>query len=140
MLKVFGIPNCDQIKKTQKWLKDRGIDFEFHDYKKQGITKKILTDWCKDVEWEILLNKRSRTWKELNETNRSNLTQAKAITLMKLNPTLIKRPVVQQSKTLTVGFNEKVFACNGHSCNAGFHIGCSTTIQLSITSCWSEGW
>ena len=110
MLKVFGIPNCDQIKKTQKWLKDRGIDFEFHDYKKQGITKKILTDWCKDVEWEILLNKRSRTWKELNETNRSNLTQAKAITLMKLNPTLIKRPVVQQSKTLTVGFNEKVFA------------------------------
>ena len=110
MLKVFGIPNCDQIKKTQKWLKDRGIDFEFHDYKKQGITKKILTDWCKNVEWEILLNKRSRTWKELNETNRSNLTQAKAITLMQQNPTLIKRPVIQQSKTLTVGFNEKVFA------------------------------
>jgi len=97
-------------KKSQKWLKDRGIDFEFHDYKKQGITKKILTDWCKNVEWEILLNKRSRTWKELNETNRSNLTQAKAITLMQQNPTLIKRPVVQQSKILAVGFNEKVFA------------------------------
>ena len=110
MLKIFGIPNCDQTKKTQKWLKDSGIDFEFHNYKKQGITKKLLDDWCKNVEWEILLNKRSRTWKELNETNRSNLTQEKAITLMQQNPTLIKRPVVQQSKTLTVGFNEKVFA------------------------------
>ena len=97
-------------KKTQKWLKDSGIDFEFHNYKKQGITKKILADWCKDVEWEILLNKRSRTWKELNETSRSNLTQAKAITLMQQNPTLIKRPVLQQSKILTVGFNEKVFS------------------------------
>ena len=110
MLKVFGIPNCDQIKKTQKWLKDRGIDFEFHDYKKQGITKKILTDWCKDVEWEILLNKRSRTWKELNETNRSNLTQAKAITLMQQHSTLIKRPVIQNGKAITVGFDEKAFA------------------------------
>ncbi len=115
MLKVFGIPNCDQVKKSQKWLKDRGIEFEFHDYKKQGITKKQLSDWCKEAEWEVLLNKRSRTWKELSEkelsqADRSNLTQAKAITLMQQHPTLIKRPVIQKDKAITVGFDEKAFA------------------------------
>lgn len=115
MLKVFGIPNCDQVKKSQKWLKDRGIEFEFHDYKKQGIPKKQLSDWCKIVEWEVLLNKRSRTWKELkdkdlSQSDRSNLTQAKAITLMQQHPTLIKRPVIQSSKAITVGFDEKIFS------------------------------
>lgn len=109
MLKVFGIPNCDQVKKSQKWLKDRVIEFEFHDYKKLGITKKQLNDWCKEVEWEALLNKRSRTWKELSEKDRSNLTQAKAITLMQLHPTLIKRPVVQKGKIIEVGFDSKIF-------------------------------
>jgi len=78
MLKIFGIPNCDQVKKSQKWLKDRGIEFEFHNYKKQGITKKQLSDWCKEIEWEALLNKRSRTWKELTEANRSNIAQVKS--------------------------------------------------------------
>ena len=110
MVKLFGITNCDSVKKSQKWLKDRGIEYEFHDYKKQGITKKQLTDWCKNVEWEIILNKRSRTWKELSENDRSNLTQVKAISLMQQHPTLIKRPIVQQGKMVTVGFDEKTFA------------------------------
>jgi Spx/MgsR family transcriptional regulator len=109
MLKLFGIPNCDQVKKSQKWLKDHGIEFEFHDYKKQGVTKKLLNDWCKIVDWEILLNKRSRTWKELNAKDQSNLTQAKAITLMQQHPTLIKRPVIQSSKNIQVGFDSKIF-------------------------------
>ena len=61
MLKLFRIQNCDQVKKSQKWLNDRNIKFEFHDYKKQGISKKQLIDWCKTVDWEMLLNKRSRT-------------------------------------------------------------------------------
>ncbi len=110
MLKIYGIPNCDQIKKTQKWLSDHKIKFELHDYKKLGVTKKQLTDWCKLVGWEILLNKRSRTWKELSEKNRSNLTQTKAINLMQQYPTLIKRPVVQKDKIVLVGFNSKIFA------------------------------
>ena len=109
MLKVFGIPNCDTVKKSQKWLKDRGIKFEFHDYKKQDITKKQLSDWCTKVEWGKLLNKRSRTWKELKESDRSNITKAKAITLMQEYPTLIKRPVIQNENTITVGFDENVF-------------------------------
>ena len=110
MLKVFGIPNCDTIKKTQKWLISKKIKFEFHDYKKQGITKKQLNDWCRAVDWEVLLNKRSRTWKELSENDQSNLTQTKAIDLMQQYPTLIKRPVVQKGKIVQVGFDDKVFA------------------------------
>ncbi len=117
MLKIFGIPNCDQVKKSQKWFIDRGIEFEFHDYKKLGITKKQLSNWCKIVEWEVLLNKRSRTWKELsekelNQADRSNLTKAKAITLMHQHPTLIKRPVIQTDKNMTVGFDDKLFNQN----------------------------
>lgn len=110
MLKLYGIPNCDQVKKSQKWLNDHKIKFDFHDYKKQGITKKQLSDWSKVVDWEVLLNKRSRTWKELSEKNKSNLTQAKAITLMQQHPTLIKRPVVQNGIMIAVGFDNKVFA------------------------------
>ncbi len=77
MLKVFGIPNCDTIKKTQKWLISKKIKFEFHDYKKQGITKKQLNDWCRAVDWEVLLNKRSRTWKELSENDQSTSPKPK---------------------------------------------------------------
>ncbi|MGH1538073.1 MAG: arsenate reductase [Gammaproteobacteria bacterium] len=112
MLKLFGIPNCDTVKKSQKWLDSRGIKYELHDYKKLGITKKQLTEWCKTVEWGTLLNKRSRTWKELTESDRTNVTQNKAITLMQTHPTLIKRPVAQQGKTITVGFDEKTFKAN----------------------------
>lgn len=109
MLKLFGIPNCDTVKKSKKWLDNHAIKYEFHDYKKHGISKKQLAEWCKQVEWEILLNKRSRTWKELSAKDQSNINQAKAIDLMQQHPTLIKRPVVQQAKTITVGFDEKTF-------------------------------
>ncbi len=112
MVKLYGIPNCDTVKKSQKWLDTHGIKYEFHDYKKHGVAKKQLSEWCKQIEWNILLNKRSRTWKELTETDRDNLTKTKAITLMQQHPTLIKRPVVQQEKTITVGFDEKLFQEN----------------------------
>ena len=109
MLKLFGMPNCDQLKKSQKWLKDNSIEYIFHDYRKHGITKKLLVDWCNLVSWEILLNKRSRTWKELSEKDKSNLSESKAISLMQQYPTLIKRPVLQNQNTLEVGFDAKVF-------------------------------
>jgi len=110
MLKLFGIPNCDTVKKTKKWLDNRGIEYEFHDYKKQ----EQLAEWCSQLEWETLLNKRSRTWKQLTTNkigkgNLSNLTQEKAINLLHQHPTLIKRPVTQQGKTIVVGFDEKIF-------------------------------
>ena len=109
MLKIYGIPNCDTVKKSKKWLDRYKIKYEFHDYKKQGVTKKQLNIWCKQLSWEALLNKRSRTWKELSDADRSNLTQIKAITLMQQHPTLIKRPVAQQGSTIIVGFDEKTY-------------------------------
>lgn len=109
MLKLFGIPNCDTVKKSKKWLDSQGIKYEFHDFKKQGITKLQLAEWCKQLEWEALLNKRSQTWKKLTEADRTNVNQIKAISLMQAHPTLIKRPVAQQGKNITVGFDKKIF-------------------------------
>ena len=110
MLKLYGIHNCDQVKKSQKWLRDRNIEFEFHNFKDRGISKSQLENWCKTDSWELLLNKRSRTWKELSEKDKSNLTQAKAISLMQKYPTLIKRPVVQKNRTIEIGFDSKRYA------------------------------
>jgi len=112
MLKLFGIPNCDTVKKSKKWLDSHGVEYEFHDYKKKGISKKQLAEWCNQVEWETLLNKRSRTWKELSTQDQSNINLTKAISLMQQHPTLIKRPVAQQAKNITVGFDEKTYKDN----------------------------
>lgn len=79
---------------------------------KKRILPKKLIEWCKQVSWKALLNKRSRTWKELSEKDRSKLTQSKAIHLMQQHPTLIKRPVVQNCQSLLVGFDNKLFAKN----------------------------
>jgi arsenate reductase len=86
------------------------LNLSFTITKNEVLPKKQLSDWCKAVEWEVLLNKRSRTWKELNEKDKSNPTQTKAITLMQQHPTLIKRPVVQKGKAITVGFDSKIFS------------------------------
>ena len=109
MIKLYGIPNCDQVKKSQKWLRDHNIEFEFHNFKENGINKSQLLNWCKTVPWELLLNKHSRTWKELSEKDKSNLLQAKAITLMQKHPNLIKRSVAKRNKTIEMGFDSKKF-------------------------------
>lgn len=106
MLTLFGIPNCDQVKKSQKWLNDHNIIFEFHDLKKQGITRTQLAAWCNAVTWENLLNKRSKTWKALSEKQRADLSATKAISLMQRYPTLIKRPVIQFKDKIETGFDQ----------------------------------
>lgn len=110
MLKLYGIPNCDQVKKSQIWLSDHNIGFTFHNFKEKGIRKSQLVNWCETVPWELLLNKRSKTWKELSEKDKSNLTQSKAISLMQKHPALIKRPVAQSNKSIELGFDSKKFA------------------------------
>ena len=109
MLTVFEIQNCEQVKKAQKWLNDQSMKYEFQNYKKQAA-KKQLIHWCTLVSWETLLNKHSRTWKELSEKDKSNLNQSKAIVLMQKYPTLIKRPIVQKGKIIEVGFDSKTYA------------------------------
>ena len=106
MIKLYGIPNCDTIKKARKWLKDNGIDYEFHDYKKLGVPEKELKTWVKQVGWEVLLNKRGTTWRKLDDSIKDSVDEKSAIKLMIDNPSIIKRPVLVNEKLLLVGFKE----------------------------------
>lgn len=103
---LYGIPNCDTVRKARKWLDAHDIAYEFHDYKKKGISKTALTGWCRELGWETLLNRRGTTWRKLDEADRENLNQTRAIALMMDNTSLIKRPVVVADATLLVGFDE----------------------------------
>lgn len=111
MYTVYGIPNCDVIKKTNNWLQDQKIAFKFHDYKQQGISAEKLREWCKQKGWETIFNKRSTTWKELDAATQAGTTnEAAAIRLMQEHTSIIKRPVIEYNgKVIAVGFNEKLY-------------------------------
>ena len=106
MITVYGIPNCDTMKKARKWLDANGIDYEFHDYKKKGITKVKLKDWCKKADWEILLNRRGTTWRKLDDETKASINKTAAIDIMAENTSIIKRPVIETGDTILVGFSE----------------------------------
>ncbi|MDH5181860.1 MAG: ArsC family reductase [Gammaproteobacteria bacterium] len=106
MTTVYGIKNCDTVKKALKWLDKQGIAYQFHDLRGDGISKADLQGWIHSVDWELLLNRRSTTWRQLADKEKTDLNADKAIKLMLANPTLIKRPVISKGKTLLVGFNE----------------------------------
>jgi Spx/MgsR family transcriptional regulator len=111
MLTIYGIPNCDTVSKVLKWMNEHKITYTFHDYKKEGITKAKLQEWNKQVGWEILLNKRSTTWKELGTATQEAIVNATAaITVMQQHTSIIKRPVIETDNTVTsVGFDVKLF-------------------------------
>jgi Spx/MgsR family transcriptional regulator len=102
----YGIPNCDTVKKARKWLDANGVDYTFHDYKKEGADAAKLTEWAEEKGWEVLLNKRGTTFRKLDDSDKANIDAAKAVTLMVQNPSMIKRPVVEHSGSLLVGFKE----------------------------------
>ena len=109
-INVYGIPNCDTIKKTLDWYKKKNIPVEFYDYKKYGIKKEKLSHWCKEVGWEVLLNKKSTTWRSLTTEDQQQVTNEKmAIKLMIEFPSIIKRPVIELNNKIMVGFNETYF-------------------------------
>lgn len=101
---IYGIKNCDTMKKARAWLDKAGVDYSFHDYKAEGIDKAKLERWSKDVGWETLLNRAGTTFRKLPETDKEGLTAAKAIKLMMEQPSMIKRPVLEHGKALLVGF------------------------------------
>ena len=109
---LYGIPNCDSIKKTINWFKLNQIDFTFHDYKKSGIEKKQLQAWCKAVGWEMLLNKKGTTWKKIAaEYDGINITTKIAVDIMHQHQSTIKRPVIEKAgQPLIVGFDEQVLS------------------------------
>lgn len=108
-LTLYGIPNCDTVKKARAYLDGRGLGYHFHDYKKAGVTAADLERWSEVVGWEKLLNKAGTTFKKLPDADKADIDAAKAIALMVANPSMIKRPVVEGGKTLLVGFAPAVY-------------------------------
>ena len=106
MIIIYGIPNCDTMKKARKWLHKNNLNYEFHDYKKLGVPEKNLKQWVKKAGWDIVLNKRGTTWRKLDDEIKNSIDESTAIQVMLDNPSAIKRPVLENGKTLLLGFKE----------------------------------
>ncbi len=102
--KLYGISNCDTVRKARKWLEAKRIDCDFTDYRKQPLTPEQLQAWCEHLGWQSLLNRRSTSWRQLDEAERVDLDADKAIKLMLIHPTLIKRPLLEWDNGLLLGF------------------------------------
>ena len=107
---LYGIKNCDTVKKARRWCEANDVDFQFHDFRVDGLDKATINRWLESVSWEVLLNKRSTTWKQLEDPRKEQLDQAIAVELMLENPTLIKRPVLCDNSSCMVGFKEADYA------------------------------
>jgi len=108
---LYGIKACDTMKKARNWLDDKGVAYEFHDYKVAGITEAKLKGWSKLVGWETLLNRAGTTFRKLPDADRENITEAKAIKLMVAQPSMIKRPVLEMGAgKIVVGFKPDIYA------------------------------
>ncbi|MCW8922408.1 MAG: ArsC family reductase [Gammaproteobacteria bacterium] len=106
---LFGIPNCDTMKKACRWLDANGVLYTFHDYKKAGVPEDELKLWVKTTDWEVLLNRRGTTWRKLDNAIKDNIDEASAIKVMLENPSAIKRPVLKIDDQLLVGFSEDTY-------------------------------
>ena len=106
---LYGIRNCDTVKKARTWLDDRGVTYDFHDYKAAGIDRARLAGWAKTVGWEKLLNRSGTTFRKLPEAEKAGIDEAKALALMETQPSLIKRPVLERGGEIVVGFKPEVY-------------------------------
>lgn len=104
MIRLFGIKNCDTVKKARNWLEQNRLEYNFHDFRADGLDKEQLSQWSKKVGWEQLLNKRSTTFRALSHKEQQISDEATALKLMYKQPTLIKRPVLMNNKKVLVGF------------------------------------
>lgn len=108
---LYGIPNCDTVKKARTWLADNGHDFTFHDFKKQGLSRELVQGWLKDVDWETLVNRKGMTWRNLSDERKAQVNDADSATeLMLENPSVIKRPVLAGVGPVSVGFSADQYA------------------------------
>jgi len=106
---IYGIKNCDTMKKARAWLEANKVAYNFHDYKSLGIDKIVLEGWATKVGWQALLNRAGTTFKKLPEADKQELTQKKAISLMLAQPSMIKRPVLEAKGKLTLGFTPESY-------------------------------
>ena len=109
---VYGIRNCDTMKKAFAWLDARKVAYEFHDYKKAGVPPGKLKEWAKRAGWEKLANMRGPTWRKIPDDQRATLTEARALALLQKNTSAIKRPIVESGGALLVGFDPNEFKAN----------------------------
>jgi Spx/MgsR family transcriptional regulator len=106
---IYGIKNCDTMKKARTWLEAHDVAYDFHDYKASGIDRAHLEKWVKEAGWETVLNRAGTTFRKLPDEARSDLDADKAIALMLEQPSIIKRPVLEADGTLTVGFKPEIY-------------------------------
>ena len=108
---IYGIPNCDTVKKARTWLDAHARAYEFHDFKKAGVSETLIKGWLKQVDWETLVNRKGTTWRGLPDERKAAVVDAKsAIALMIESPSVIKRPVLVSGKTVHVGFSDADYA------------------------------
>ena len=107
---IYGIKNCDTMKKARAWLESHGVEHAFHDYKAEGIDKARLEAWMKVAGWETLLNRAGTTFRKLPDAAKADLDERKALKLMLEQPSMIKRPVLERGKALLVGFSPEKYA------------------------------
>ncbi len=105
---LYGIKNCDTVKKARNWLDQNSISYRFHDYRTDGLSPELLQHFAEHIDWNKLLNRSSTSWRELSAEQQSDLTLEKALQLMLSTPTLIKRPILDFGDQLILGFNAKI--------------------------------
>ena len=106
---IYGISNCDTVKKAKNWLDQHSIDYQFHDFRKQGLDETTINQWLKTVSWDKILNKRSTSWRNLDASIQQAVNSSNVVSLLVENPTLIKRPVMDVNGTITIGFNADTY-------------------------------
>ncbi|HSY26672.1 MAG TPA: ArsC family reductase [Burkholderiaceae bacterium] len=109
-LTLYGIPNCDQVKKARTWLDDHDHPYHFHDFKKAGITAALIAGWLQQISWEVLINRKGTTWRALPDERKAAIVDAESATaLMVESPSIIKRPVLVSDNTVNVGFSDEMY-------------------------------
>ncbi|HIF50942.1 MAG TPA: ArsC family reductase [Thiotrichaceae bacterium] len=106
---LYGIKNCDTVKKARKWLDANSVPYIFHDFRVDGINKTLVNNFLKQIDIDILINKRGTTWRKLSDNEKEIKTKAQAVALMVDNPTIIKRPVLDNKKEFFVGFSNEYY-------------------------------
>lgn len=112
MITLYGIKNCDTVKKARKWLDDNDIAYRFHDYRSDGLSPELLKTFADQLGWNTLLNRSSTSWRQLSTEQQADLNADKAIALMLATPTLIKRPILDTSNKMLIGFKADEYAAN----------------------------
>jgi Spx/MgsR family transcriptional regulator len=110
LLTLYGIKNCDAMKKAMRWLDERGVEYRFHDYRKDGLDAKQLKTWEQELGWETLLNRRGQLWRKLPQATRDAIDRASALQVMLDNPGIIKRPLLDTGSERVVGFDAEHYA------------------------------